>query len=1275
MSLFTRILASILFSSAFAAGASAQCPPFLQKFDPNEILPGVVGKVLCSTMWDPDGPGPRTPVLVVGGEFLVAGDLSTANIAAFDPATREWTGFGPGLGFFPGPFTQARGGAVHALCVLPSGALVAGGYFDSAHSYPPDPLPVTLTSAMKWDAAASTWRPLGVFDGEPGIPAIVRSFSVSNSVLYVGGDFAGVNGNGGRCIARWFGELYPLLPNPWSTYGHGFVAGDSVRALLLPDPYWLVAGGKFASGHGLMRLADFDLGWQGFGNLTGTVDAIYRYDASNMLVAGDFETSGPSPVNGVGICDVFGNWTRLGNGISGSTVHAVSSLTDGSIVAAGNFSSAGGVPASGIARWNGTAWSALGAGVNRLNEYKEVYTIARSSDTDIFFGGDFKKVGEATANNLARWNGTEMTCTGSTIETGGPVVYALAREILGAPGTQSIFVGGEFSNVAGTIATNIIRLDLTYISPLGWVSSRNQLAGGTNGPVYALAKLGGAAPTFQVVAAGNFTSAGGIGAQNIAIWNGSSWQALGSGLNGPVYALIAGGPNYIIAAGDFSSAGGVSVQNIALWNGSAWSALGNSGTNGPIRSLAGSLLNGMYVGGSFTRAGGLPVNRFAYWNGTQWGAPSPSPWVTSEVRSMAYRFGPEQVPEQLVLSTPVRGRLPLYIENSDSWIGATHYYELGSSVPFSGPFSEVSMQALGPSNDLFAFGGHVVQWKDTSIDISGSNVYLRVKGPPFASYGGTVHALDIQANFPEDILAAGDFPSGAARTQIGGSESSIDFGAGLTNAGETVDKVFRLPNGDLLATGNFASIGGVRVNRIARWNGSAWSALGNGLAGQLESVNTFLGLPNGDVLAAGFFSSIGGVAADRIARWNGSSWSPFGACPVGSTPTCLIERPDGTLVLGGGNSAGVRTWNGATWEASQMSSTCPISNPIDMANAQSGDLIVMGRSTVASYKVARWSGPITSATYNWSVLGGEMNGKLNALAVLPNGDIVVGGEFTTAGGVPVNRIARWNGAAWSAMGAGFARPVRALRVLSNGQLVATCDYAASGPNQYGLFAKWTGSSWATLAETTGTATSIAELPNGDVILGGSFYDLNLQGVNAESLLRYSSSGANVAITSQPTGSTICDSIAASVSVAAASNATMTYQWQVQTTPGTWVNVYVTNLPGGGQVSVASPLSATTQVSITRTPGVSQYQFRCLVSNSCSTLASNPVTIKLCLADQDCNLFVDDSDFVEFAGAYDTFLCDDPSMPPGCHADLNGDGYVDDADFVQFATAYDQFECQ
>lgn len=68
------------------------------------------------------------------------------------------------------------------------------------------------------------------------------------------------------------------------------------------------------------------------------------------------------------------------------------------------------------------------------------------------------------------------------------------------------------------------------------------------------------------------------------------------------------------------------------------------------------------------------------------------------------------------------------------------------------------------------------------------------------------------------------------------------------------------------------------------------------------------------------------------------------------------------------------------------------------------------------------------------------------------------------------------------------------------------------------------------------------------------------------------------------------------------------------------------------------------------------------------------SVSACVGDLNGDTFVDDSDFVIFAGAYSILDCADPSMPIGCPSDLNNDGFVDDSDFVIFAAAYEALLC-
>jgi len=76
----------------------------------------------------------------------------------------------------------------------------------------------------------------------------------------------------------------------------------------------------------------------------------------------------------------------------------------------------------------------------------------------------------------------------------------------------------------------------------------------------------------------------------------------------------------------------------------------------------------------------------------------------------------------------------------------------------------------------------------------------------------------------------------------------------------------------------------------------------------------------------------------------------------------------------------------------------------------------------------------------------------------------------------------------------------------------------------------------------------------------------------------------------------------------------------------------------------------------------------------STFTTQSACAPTCVGDLNADGFVDDSDFVIFANAYNILDCADPLMRPGCPADFNGDGFVDDADFVLFVAAYNELVC-
>jgi len=141
-----------------------------------------------------------------------------------------------------------------------------------------------------------------------------------------------------------------------------------------------------------------------------------------------------------------------------------------------------------------------------------------------------------------------------------------------------------------------------------------------------------------------------------------------------------------------------------------------------------------------------------------------------------------------------------------------------------------------------------------------------------------------------------------------------------------------------------------------------------------------------------------------------------------------------------------------------------------VAAGAAGELFASGALTAPPYtgRVKQWNGVA------WVQLGGAFDRPVMAAAILANGDLIVGGDFTTAGAVPVASVARWDGSAWQSMGNGLASYVDELLVMPNGDVVAG-----------GLFgvARWDGVTWNQLGPSPGWCLALAVLPGGDLVAG------------------------------------------------------------------------------------------------------------------------------------------------------------------------------------------------
>jgi len=527
----------------------------------------------------------RDSDVYIGGSFSSAGGVVVNNIVDYNVPTRTWNPLGSG--------TNGVNNTVNAMAYF-SGNLYVGGSFTSAGGS-------SANYIARWDGSA--WHSLGTPTN--GVGSTVYALAISGNSLYVGGGFSTAGGNRAHYIASWNGAS-------WDSVGTSAIdiVGTYVYSIL-PAGNSLYIGGAFTTAGTITvnNIAKWNgTSWSAVGpGVNGSVYDLTFYTDS-LCVAGSFTTAGLSTVNNIAAVDTSTDtWYALGTGsnvgvnISPGYPEQLA-VANGKLYLPGNYSTAGGVSAFGIASWNGTNWSSLGGSPNAPAGY--VLALALSG-SNIYVGGSFPTAGSVQANNIAVYN--TNTNTWSSLGTGTANGVDAQVNAIAVSGSD-VYVGGNFVHAGGNSVNYIAMWDGTKWNTLG--TSPNE---GVNNNVYGIGTFG-----TDLYVGGNFTTAGGASASYVAKWSNNGWSSLGSGVNHLVDA-VAVGKNEVYVGGNFTTAGGNSANYIASWNGTTWSSLGTP-TNGVNNTVYTLLTYGdtVFVGGKFTTAGGSSASYLARWNTHLW---------------------------------------------------------------------------------------------------------------------------------------------------------------------------------------------------------------------------------------------------------------------------------------------------------------------------------------------------------------------------------------------------------------------------------------------------------------------------------------------------------------------------------------------------------------------------------------------------------------------------------------------------------------------------------
>jgi len=727
---FLLTLACTLAPRAFAQ-CGAQWLSGLQTPDLNGVPSSAVE-------WDPDGPGPRQSLLVIGGPFTKAGTLAVNGIVAWNGTSWEKPqGDAPFVGApIPGPVLFAFSSN---LCAINDGRV------------------------LRWHGAG--WTDLGIGG--------TRRLSEFNGAIVALGDLT-INAQSHR-LARLDGAAWTPIDPPFRTG-----STQTLNDLIVADGQMMIGGRFIFTGAvSYTCFATFDgATWSNGPALpfthtveqfcfadnalfVGTTGGIYKKagadwtilspaGGSNMLLA-----QGPSgklcvsPRTGNAPVAEWdgGAWKAIGNvnpGFSGVAPTGLISTRFG-LVAIGSFVTRASI-------YNGFNWGpvseSFGGMISAFGEFNSSLIAGqgfRGQTSSGFISDDAR---------IARWDGLKFRTIGSAPQ---------AELVLTHPGVLSftedqshLLVAGLFNEFESSPAGGLLKLSpddsLETVAPIFEFSDPS-----TSPTVYAVVRF-----QSQLHAVGRFNSSAGHSLSNIARLGGSGWEWPDAGLTpadsqSPATAAIVFS-NQLVVAGAFTAAGGVGVTNVASWDGTHWSAMGNPA--GVI--LAFAVFNGeLYAAGKFTVES--HARYLTKWTGTEWQA------ITGPLEGTSYALLNYQG-NLIVGGETISGAIILH-----KWNGTT-LSEFSTGLKPSG-----KVYALAEDHNELVVGG------DITLTVSGiqSNFFARWSpdGIPWIAQ----HPEPASANCGRSLTFTAAPALGYTKyTKYQWRRNGVNLANGLTPSGATI---------------------------------------------------------------------------------------------------------------------------------------------------------------------------------------------------------------------------------------------------------------------------------------------------------------------------------------------------------------------------------------------------------------------------------------------------------------------------------------------------------
>jgi uncharacterized delta-60 repeat protein len=591
-----------------------------------------------------------------------------------------------------------------------------------------------------------------------------------------------------------------------------------------------------------------------------------------------------------------------------------------------------------------------------------------------------------------------------------------------------IIIGGDFTSYNGVARNRIARLNAN-----GTIDVSFNPGTGANGSVEAMILQADG----KIIISGSFTSYNGTNRNRIARLNTDGSLDLtfnpGSGANNSIQHVLLQNDGKIITGGSFTSYNGTTRNRLARLNAdgtldSSFDPGTSTDTGIEAMTLQG---NGkIIIGGNFTSYTGTAINRIARLN---------------ENGSLDTSFNPGTGANNFVGTTVIQIDGKIIIGGLFSTYNGISRNRI-ARLNEDGSLDDSFNPGIGANNTVF----HSLMQSDGKIIIAGY----------FSSFNGVVRNRIARLNEDGSLDVSFDPGTGTDRLIrvikldsegniiVGGSITSFNnsvwtrliritstgavdptFGSpSQYGANDIINMTVNQPDGKLIIGGTFSAFNGGFKNTIARINenGSLDSTFDPGTGGTGGGPNTAMMLTSAlqndnKILIGGFFSSYNSTIINRIARLNADgsldvSFNPgFGA---NNTVRTILVQSDGKIIIGGDftsfNGTSINRIARLNEDGSLDTSFNPgigaNSNVSTSALQSDGKIIIGGDFTSFNGtpidRIARLNADGSLDTsFN---PGTGANSFVFTSALQNDGKIIIGGNFTSYNGTSINRIARLN---------------------------------------------------------------------------------------------------------------------------------------------------------------------------------------------------------------------------------------------------------------------------